>query len=190
MSFNLDKTFEINEGLSITGGSSLVSCVGSPVGQAAPVGTYYFQTDGPAIWEKYGAGDNDWRSVVDYVLSNTSIPVTLLWNGAMSDGTWVTYSNLTPNSPIVVPKNSLLRIATWSNSDTNISFDLTFRKNSKTATIFHTEEIRNSVDNYGIITDSSLNETFNAGGVLWIQYIDQGTNAKDLAVVLGFEGIL
>ena len=109
--------------------------------------------------------------------------IPLVMNGSLSNGDWVTYSNLTPDSSILIPVNCVLKEITWSNSDTNRSFDMVFYKNGRTTTPYATRQIRNL--QYGIIT--GLSDSFVAGDRLDIKYVDQGLNASDLIVVLFFQ---
>ena len=122
---------------------------------------------------------------VSISLPRYSIP--LIWNGGMSNGDWVTYSNLTPDARVVIPFDCILQEITWSNSSSNRSFDIEFYKNGRNTTKYHTEEVRNSSNEYGAFPD--LNHSFDAGDIIDLKYVDQGLNASDFVLVLFFQAV-
>lgn len=69
MSINIDDCLEINEeGFAITNSDGealfyLATGDGSPVGNAAPVNTWYTDRVDNLIYYKFGLGDNDWRQL-------------------------------------------------------------------------------------------------------------------------------
>lgn len=108
----------------------------------------------------------------------------LIYNGTVSNGDWITYSNLTPNARIILPVKCRLQEVSWSNSRSSADFDYDLYKNGRgTGTLLDTLEIRNL--QYGYFT--SINQDFNAGDIIDIEYIDQGTNASDLCTILYFQ---
>ena len=64
MSFEWQHSFDLDNGISITDVQGSTIFIGggsdSPIGNDAPVGSFYFRTDG-TIWKKFNVGDNDWR---------------------------------------------------------------------------------------------------------------------------------
>lgn len=108
-------------------------------------------------------------------------PLQLVMNGTMSNGDWITYSNLTPNATIIIPVKSQLSSLTWVNTSTSREFDLEFYKNGRGTTKYATREVRSGANKSGYFT--GLTDSFNAGDTLDIKYIDQGSNASDLVIV-------
>jgi len=109
--------------------------------------------------------------------------IPLIMNGTMSNGDWITYSNLTPDNSIRIPIKSELKAFTYDNTRTSVDFDMEFYLNGRTTTKYATREVRN-VDYGGIFT--GLSDPFDPGDTLDIKYVDQGTNASDLTVILFF----
>jgi hypothetical protein len=114
----------------------------------------------------------------------TTIP--LVQNGTLSNGDWLGYSNLLPGdgTPIVCPMTGSWEGFTWSNKRSTASFQLDFRLGSTTATPFFSWSTVNTLTDV-IAFPSPPSVT--AGDVLFIQYIDQGTNAVDAGIVLLFK---
>lgn len=114
------------------------------------------------------------------------VPIPLVYNGTLSNGNWIGYSNLLPgnNTPIVVPITGVLDGFTWSNQQSSADFALTFRKNSTGAAIFFTWSVDNTRSASVFLPTP---EPFSAGDTIFIQYVDQGTNASDATVVLLFK---
>lgn len=104
----------------------------------------------------------------------------LIYNSTLSNGDWISYNNLTPNSRIILPIACKVQEFSWSNTRSSADFDLDFYKNGRPGTFLQTFEVRN--DLYGYFT--SVDESFVAGDILDIEYVDQGTNAADLCIVL------
>lgn len=121
-------------------------------------------------------------------ISLPRFPTMLLMNGSMSNGDWLTYSNLTPDSSILIPIKCELREFSWANTRTSVDFDVEFYKNGRTTTKYATREIRSGTAKSGIIT--GLTDAFDAGDSLDLKYIDQGTNASDLTVVMFFQAVV
>jgi hypothetical protein len=106
--------------------------------------------------------------------------ISLVWNGTVSNGDWVSYDNLTPDSRIILPVKCRLNELAYSNANTDRSFDLGLYKNGRPGTLLDTLEVRNSQNGYF----TSLNQDFNIGDYLDIKYVDKGNNASDLVLVL------
>ena len=114
------------------------------------------------------------------------VPIPLVFNGTVSNGNWIGYSNLLPGNttPIVAPITGSFVGFTWSNQNASADFALTFRKNSTGATPFFTWSVDNTLT---ASIDLPTPETFTAGDTIFIQYIDEGTNASDATLVLLFK---
>jgi len=109
--------------------------------------------------------------------------VPCIMNGIMGNDDWITYSNLTPDSEIVVPFDSILEEVTYANSRNSVEFDIEFYKNTRVGTPYATREVRSGSENNGIIV---TNDSFAAGDRLNMKYKDQGTNAADLVLMVFF----
>jgi hypothetical protein len=79
--------------------------------------------------------------------------------------------------------NIRLNELSWSNTNTNVSFDLEFYLDGTApANKFYTLQIRNNAVGYGYV--AALEYDFNAGQYIRVKYVDQGTNCSDFALVL------
>lgn len=125
MSFNRDRAFEAEEGILVYEGAGVFSGSGSPVGSSAPLGSMYLRVDDGSRWEKFGAGDNDWR------LLPTKVPNLLVvrpdappgeyssLKAALDDtpetGTWViqiapgTYTEDNTGGPLLLKGNATVK---------------------------------------------------------------------------------
>ena len=109
-------------------------------------------------------------------------PLTIIHNSTVSNGTFFSYSNLTPNTPIVVPINSDFLGFTFSNSN-SADFTLDFRNNSDVSTPFET--VTKTSTSF-FVDMLSIPELFVAGDFISVKYTDGGTNAGDVAIALFF----
>lgn len=114
------------------------------------------------------------------------VPINLIYNGTLSNGDFIGYSNLLPGdaTPIVIPITGTFVEFTWSNSRTNCDFALEFRLGSTTATPFFTWSVDNT-QTASIVLGTP--EPVTIGGTMFVKYIDEGTNAADAAIVLLFK---
>jgi hypothetical protein len=109
--------------------------------------------------------------------------LTLTNNGTYSNNEFIGYTELIPgdDSPIIVGIASQLTDFTFTNNRTNADYTLVFRKNSTTATPFFSV----SKVNTQFFTETlGTPETFAAGDQIYIQYQDNGQNARDGVLVL------
>jgi len=192
MSIDIDRALEFENGLQFFDGSYLFSGTGEPTsyGINFPKGSVYIRKDDGEIWKKFDTGINDWITLTNFSLQFPRTTLHLIYNGTVSNGDWITYSNLTPNARIVIPIRSKLVEITWSNTNTSVEFDLTLRRNGRTETIFETLEVRSGSDSSGYFKESDINSpTFEEGDTIDIQYVDQGTNVNDLATVLFIQAV-
>lgn len=114
------------------------------------------------------------------------VPLTLVYNGSLSNGDWLGYNNLLPgdDTPIVIPITGAFTGFTWSNSRSTADFQLTFRLNSTSGSIFFSWSVD---DTQAAFVELGTPEAVTAGDTLFIQYLDEGTNAVDAAIVLQFK---
>lgn len=136
---------------------------------------------------------DDTQAAIEYAKQNAEgfprAGISLVMNGTMSDGDWVTYSNLTPNRKIIFPVETKLNELTWDNDSTNVSFDLEIYKNGTApANLVYTYEVRNNLDGFDYLQNIDL--SFAAGDWIRIKYIDQGTNARDFVLTLWISRIV
>lgn len=106
----------------------------------------------------------------------------LIYNGTLSDGTFIGYLNTVNglDTPIIIPRDSVLKDLTFSNRNSNADYTLYLRKNSPTATPFHTITKTNTAS----FTELDIDESFLAGEAIYIEYQDDGQNANDAVIVL------
>lgn len=135
----------------------------------------------------YVLGQFSRAQVITDTLSFPRYSIVLIYNGNVSNGDFLTYSNTIPNTDPCVPVKSNLKEVTWVNSNTNVSFDIEFRKNGRTTTPFYTYQTRNNTDGRGIILPNVTQ--FIQGDCISLKYIDQGTNCQDMAVTLFFQAV-
>ena len=113
----------------------------------------------------------------------------LVQNGVQSNNDWVSYSNLTPEAKITFPVKTRINEITWANQRTSVEFDLEFYKNGTgPGDLIDTLSISSGSLDYGSFTGVDLD--FEVGDWLRILYKDQGTNTRDLVVVLYFSRIV
>lgn len=113
-------------------------------------------------------------------------PLSILHNGTVGNGTFFSYSNLTPGTPIIVPINSEFLGFTFSNSNANADYTLEFRNNSDVGATF---EVVTKVNTQFFVDLLATPEPFNAGDFISIKYIDDGQNASDVAITLFFRAV-
>lgn len=63
MTFNKDRSFEVDHGIILNNSTGLFSGNGSPVGTQANIKSYYFDNSTGNMWFKWGSTANDWRRV-------------------------------------------------------------------------------------------------------------------------------
>ena len=112
--------------------------------------------------------------------------LSLVQNGTMGNNDLVSYSNLTPQTPIVFPVNTQLNELTFSNNRASIECDLEIWDGGvSSGTLIKTVNISTGAGNLIQAVDLNAdNLTFSAGDQIQIRYKDQGTNARDMVVVL------
>jgi hypothetical protein len=112
--------------------------------------------------------------------------ISLVMNGTVSNNSWVTYSELTPNVPIVFPVKTQLKEISFANNTNNVQFDLEFYKNGIAGgNLIYTWSVNTGAGiNYKYADLSSQNLIFNAGDWIRLLYKDTGTNASDGVWVL------
>ena len=111
------------------------------------------------------------------------------YNGVMGNNDWLGPSELLSNTPLAVwPVDVRLNEITWSNSKTDVSFNIEFRKGSKTGPIIYTLSVTSPNPGYGYVT--GVNVDFVPGDTVWAQYKDTGINASDMDLVLWISRIV
>jgi len=115
--------------------------------------------------------------------------LSLTHNGNLAGGEFLGYTELIAgdDTPVIIGRKSELISFTFSNNRATADYELQFRKNSTAAANFYTI----SVDNTQFFSqDLPSPEPFNAGDQIYIQYIDQGQNARDSGLILLFKAVL
>jgi len=114
------------------------------------------------------------------------VPINLIYNGSLSNNEFIGYSNLIPgdDTPVISPITGNFVGFTFSNNRASADFALEFRKNTTGGGAFFTWSVNNTQT-----ADVTLGspESFNAGDQIYIKYIDEGNNARDVAIVLKFK---
>lgn len=115
--------------------------------------------------------------------------IVLQHNGTVSNGTFLGYDSLIPgdSTPVLVPKDADFTGFTFSNSNSGADYTLRFRKNSTTATVFYSVS---KVNTQFFQQNLTTAEFFSAGDAIFIEYIDDGTNASDAVIVLSFRAVI
>lgn len=105
------------------------------------------------------------------------------YNGTVTGNSWLGPSELLPNTALLIsPVTLKLQELTWANPTLNVQFRIQFRTGSKTGPIFYTLTVTSPNPGYGVTT--GLTQVFTAGTTVWAQYLDDGTNASDLDLIL------
>jgi len=132
-----------------------------------------------------GLQSTEVRSAILEVLNkaNSAIfPISILYNGTATGNFFMSYSNLTPNSPMIVAVNANLVAMSFSNSNQNADYTLNFRNNTNIGLPFY------SITKSGVKSFSQAipAETFNAGDFISLEYMDDGNNGQDIVIQLYF----
>lgn len=128
------------------------------------------------------------KDAIDYNNAQASVAVftiPLIYNGTLSGDIFVSYSNLTPNSPIVIPVNAAFTGFTYSNGKTGADYTFEFRRNTTVGTPFYSI----SKTNTQYFAQSVPDEIFNAGDIISLKYLDNGTNSNDGVWILAFRAL-
>lgn len=105
------------------------------------------------------------------------------YNGTVGGNSWLGPNELLSNTPLLVcPVTLKLNEITWSNQNTNVQFRIQFRLNSRTGTIFYTLTVTSPNSGSGYVT--GVNYTLSPGDTIHAQYLDDGTNAADMDLIL------
>ena len=123
---------------------------------------------------------------VDSEINPLRVPINLIYNGTLSNGDFIGYSNLLPGdeTPIIIPITGSFVEFTWSNKNANADFALEFRLNSTVGTPFFTWSVDNTQTAAVVLPTP---ESVTIGDEIYVKYIDEGTNAQDAAIVLLFK---
>lgn len=106
----------------------------------------------------------------------------LTHNGAVADGTFfgVTENISGDSTPISFPSNCVLEELVFSNNRSGADYTIILRKGSTTATPFATYSRTNTLS----FSETGINETISAGTPIYIEYQDDGVNARDVFIDL------
>lgn len=118
--------------------------------------------------------------------------ITFINNGTLTNNQRVGYSEAFPTTPVIVPKNAVLKEITFANSAANSDarFDIYRRPTplasatpGGTAVLLQQWTLTNALT--GLL--SNLNFAFSAGEEILIVFIDTGDNPSDSAMMLFFQ---
>lgn len=121
---------------------------------------------------------------------NTPIyTIVLQHNGTVSNGTFIGYDSLIPGdaTPVLIPRESEFTGFTFSNASADADYTLEFRINTTVGTPFYSVSKIN-VQYFNDILSTPV--SFSAGDQIYIKYIDDGTNASDVVIMLTFRASL
>lgn len=111
--------------------------------------------------------------------------LALIHNGTISNNDLISYINLTPNTPIVFPVNTQLNELTFANDRDSIECDIEIWDGGvASGTLVKTVNVSTGSGNNQVFDLNSDNLTFNQGDFIQLRYKDQGTNARDMVIVL------
>jgi hypothetical protein len=111
--------------------------------------------------------------------------LTLVQNGTMSNNDLISYSHLTPNTPIIFPINTQLNEVTFSNNRLSVECDIeVWRGLAGSGTLLTTLNVSTAGGRTAVFDLNGNNITFVPNEQLQLRYKDQGTNARDMVITL------
>lgn len=127
-------------------------------------------------------------NVANDALNLPIFTIVLQHNGTVSNGTVIGYDSLIPgdDTPIVVFKKAEFVGFTFSNNKSSADYTLQFRKNSLANSPFYTISKVNTQYFTQVLPTPEL---FQAGDLIFVTYIENGTNASDVVVVLNYKTV-
>ena len=111
--------------------------------------------------------------------------IPLIYNGSISGDTFISYSNLTPNTPIIIPVKGEFIAFSYSNTRSSADYTFEFRRNTTVGTPFFSV----SKTNTQYFSQAVTPEPFEAGDIISLKYIDDGGNSTDGVWILGFRAL-
>jgi len=114
--------------------------------------------------------------------------LSLTYNGTLTSGNWISYTELLSNPRIIFPVKIRIKEITWVNSNTNVgSFNFQFFKNGQLAgnlIYTYSPTAGERTAGYGY-SPAPLDLDFNAGDSLYIKYVKpSGTSLSDLGFII------
>lgn len=118
----------------------------------------------------------------------TSLPrftVVTTFNGTVSNGDWLGYSNLIPGDvvPILIPVKCTLKEVTFFNNNTTTGRLDLYYNGTSTGDIFNNLQLTSSPSGF----KTTFTQLFNPGDTLRGRWVDQGTNPNDAVIVYFFQ---
>ena len=142
-----------------------------------------FDNDGTTF-----SADNTREAIIEARDSAAGFPragLPLIQNGTMGNNDVISYSNLTPNTPIVFPVTTKINEVTFANNRNSVEADIEIWKGGFSGILIKTLNINTGSGVKTQVFDLNAdNITLNAGELLQLKYKDQGTNARDMVLVL------
>jgi hypothetical protein len=135
---------------------------------------------------------NNTQDAIEEVYNNAPgkqarFALTLLNNSSLSNGQRFTYSELLPNTQIILPRKCRLKEITFSNATAAADWSFEFRNYTAASnyTTFTSLFTWSAIDTQQAFR-SDRNDLFQAGDEIRVIFTDTGTNPSDAAMVLFF----
>lgn len=139
-----------------------------------------------------GLNSTDVQSAIEetksFAANITRFTLTLLNNGTLSNGQRFTYSELLPNTQVILPRACVLKELTFANSSANADWSFEVRRYTAASgyTSF-TSLFTWTGTNTRVAFRSDRNDAFSAGDEIRIIFTDTGDNPRDSSMVLFFQ---
>lgn len=138
--------------------------------------------------------DNTQDAIIEAKQNAEGFPragISLVYNGTLGGGDFISYSNLTPDVDIIFPVNTKINEITFANDRSNVDGSVEIFKNGTApANLLTTIDISTTGGGRSKFFDlNSLNINLIAGEFLKLRFIDQGINPRDAIFVLFFSRI-
>lgn len=112
--------------------------------------------------------------------------IPLVLNSTVSNGTWLSVSNLLPDVAIVIPIKSQIKEIAWANANTGCSFTFQIHRNTRTNL---QETLSVTLGQYGVLLPTQT-IIFNQGDTIEILYTKTGgSTLLDLSANLFFQAV-
>ena len=110
--------------------------------------------------------------------------ILLVYNGTLSGTQFISYSNLTPGVPIVIPIDSFFVGFTYSNTSAAADYTMEFRNNTDAGAAFYSVS---KTDTKYFAQTLPTPQLFTEGSFISVKYIDDGGNSNDGVWALVFK---
>lgn len=182
------KSYEVENGIIVNSADDrghLSSAIGIPT-HSGLKGDFYFDGDTGLFWYLPADGTG-WVTVT--AIGIPVFSVQLQHQGNVSNGTFYGYAANTPgdSTPVVIFRKSRLDYFSFSNTRDTADYDIEFRINTTVGTPFQTIS---KVDTQFFAQNMTSAQVFQQGDRIYVKNIGTGTSPADVAISLGFTGIV